>query len=48
MKVYIINRMYAGSYINDKLGGEFINLLHDDNNKNYIFINPSGFIDKKI
>lgn len=47
MKVYIINRMYAGSYINDKLGGEFINLLHDDNNKNYIFINPSGFIDKK-
>ena len=47
MKAYVIERMYAGSYINKKLGGEAINLLHDDHNNNYIFISPYGFIDKK-
>ncbi len=27
MKAYIINRMYAGSYISNKLGGGAINFL---------------------
>ena len=47
MRTFIINRMYAGSYISDKMGGEFLNLLHDDHENNYIFINPYGFIDYK-
>lgn len=47
MKTYIITRMYAGSYLSDNLGGEAINLLHDDHNHNYIFVGPYGFIDKK-
>lgn len=47
MKAYVIERMYAGSYISDKLGGEAINLLHDDHKNNYIFVGPYGFIDKK-
>ena len=47
MTRYVIARMYAGSYINEKLGGEAINLLHDDNGNNYIFVGPYGFIDQK-
>lgn len=47
MKTYVIARMYAGSYISEKLGGEAINLLHDDNGNNYVFVGPYGFIDKK-
>lgn len=47
MRTYVIARMYAGSYLNEKLGGEAINLLHDDNGNNYIFVGPYGFIDKK-
>lgn len=47
IRTFVIARMYAGSYINEKLGGEAINLLHDDNGNNYIFVGPYGFIDKK-
>lgn len=47
MKTFVICRMYAGSYIEDKMGGEIINLLHDDNGNNYVYVNPYGYIDKK-
>ena len=47
MRTYVIARMYAGSYIDSKLGGEAINLLHDDHGNNYVFVGPYGFIDKK-
>lgn len=47
MRTYVIARMYSGSYIDSKLGGEAINLLHDDNGNNYIFVGPVGFIDKQ-
>ena len=47
MKTYVIARMYAGTYLNENLGGEAINLLHDDNGNNYIFVGPYGFIDTK-
>ena len=47
MKTYVIARMYAGSYLEDNLGGEAINLLHDDHNNNYIFVGPYGFINPK-
>lgn len=46
MKTIVINRMYAGTYINNKLGGEIINLLHTDSGDNYVFVNPYGYINK--
>ena len=43
MESYIINRMYAGSYLDKNIGGgEAINLLHADDGVNYCFINPYG------
>ena len=47
MRTFVICRMYAGSYITSKMGGEIINLLHDDNGNNYVYVNPYGYIDKK-
>ena len=47
MRTIVITRMYAGSYLNDNLGGEAINLLHDDHNNNYVFVGKLGFIDPK-
>ena len=45
MKSIIINRMYAGEYLTKEIGGgEVINLLHADDQKNYCFINPIGMI----
>jgi hypothetical protein len=29
------------------MGGEIINLLHDDNGNNYIYVNPYGYINRK-
>lgn len=44
-KVIIINRMYAGEYLEKGIGGgEVINLLHSDNGTHYCFINPVGMI----
>ena len=49
METIILNRMYAGSYLDESenIGHEVINLFKDDNGSNYIYINPSGVIDKK-
>ena len=47
MRTYVITRMYAGEYLEHNLGGEAINLLHDDHNNNYVFVGKLGFIDKK-
>ena len=47
LKSFVICRMYAGEYITTKMGGEIINLLHDDNDNNYIYVNPRGYIAKK-
>lgn len=47
LKSFVICRMYAGEYISTKMGGEIINLLHDDNDNNYIYVNPYGYIAKK-
>lgn len=42
---YIINRMYAGDYLNgDNIGHEIINLFSDDLGDNYIYVNPLGLI----
>lgn len=47
MKTYVISRMYAGAYLEDNLGGEIINLLHDDYKNNYISVEPKGYIPEK-
>lgn len=47
METIILNRMYAGSYLEENIGHEVINLFKDDNGSNYIYINSSGAIDKK-
>ncbi len=47
MKSFIINRMYAGDYLTRGIGGgEVINLLHSDDEKNYCFINPVGMFNR--
>lgn len=47
MKSFIINRMYAGEYLTRGIGGgEVINLLHSDDEKNYCFINPVGMFNR--
>lgn len=49
-KKIILNRMYSGSYLeteNQNIGFEIINLVKDDNNKNYIYILPYGTIAKE-
>src|SRR5574344_1455932 len=40
----LLERMYVGSYLEDSLGHEVINLLQDDKGDNYIYILPSGII----
>lgn len=34
----IIERMYAGKYIDDNIGHEIINTFKTDNDENYIYI----------
>lgn len=42
---YIINRLYAGDYLNgNNIGHEIINLLSDDSGDNYIYVNQFGTI----
>ena len=49
MNTIILNRMYAGSYLDESenIGHEVINLFKDDNGSNYIYINPYGNINKE-
>lgn len=47
MKEILLNRMYVGTYLEDNIGHEVINLFKADNEKNYIYINPYGQLDKK-
>ena len=36
--VIILTRMYVGSYLQNHIGHEIINLFRDDNGNNYIYI----------
>lgn len=47
MKEILLNRMYVGSYLNDNIGHEVINLFKDDSGRNYIYVNPYGQLGKK-
>ena len=47
--VIILNKMYSGSYLTqaNNIGHEVINLIKDDNEDNYIYINPWGTMEKE-
>lgn len=47
MNTIILNRMYAGSYLDENIGHEVINLFKDDNGSNYIYLNPRGDVNKE-
>ena len=38
----IINRMYVGDYLSQNLGHEVINLIREDNERHYLYLNHSG------
>jgi len=38
----VLNKMFCGSYLNDNIGHEIINMYKDDNGDNYIYIQPYG------
>ena len=42
--VIILSRMYVGSYLEDNIGHEVINLFKADNGENYVYVNEDGKI----
>jgi len=46
----LINQLFAGSYLQEgtNIGHEVINIFRDDNDKNYLFITPSGNVKEHI
>lgn len=46
-EVIMLNRMYAGKYLEENIGHEVINLFKDDNGNNYIYINDDGYVNPK-
>ncbi len=47
METIILNRMYAGSYLDENIGHEVINLFKADDGSNYIYVNKDGRINEK-
>jgi hypothetical protein len=45
--VILLNNLFNGEYIKEKVGGEIINMYQSDNNNYYVYINPYGNIEKK-
>lgn len=46
-KEIVLNKMFVGSYLNDNIGHEIINLYKDDKGDNYIYLQALGNFDKK-
>lgn len=48
MKKILINQLFSGEYLKEgfNIGHEIINLFCDDNGNNYIFVTPSGIVNK--
>ena len=44
--VIVLNRMFSGSYLDENLGHEIINLFLCDNGKHYVYLNDYGTFDK--
>ena len=40
----LINRIYSGAYLKDRLGHEAINLVADDRGRQWCYINPNGLL----
>ena len=45
--VILLNNLFNGEYIKEKVGGEIINMYQSDNDKYYIYVNPYGNINNK-
>ena len=45
--VIVLNRMFSGSYLEENIGHEIINLYQSDNGENYIYLSPDGNFDAK-
>jgi hypothetical protein len=45
--VILLNNLFNGEYIKEKVGGEIINLFQSDNGGFYVYANPYGNIEKK-
>jgi len=45
--VILLNNLFNGEYIKDKVGGEIINMYQSDNGNHYIYVNPYGNIHKQ-
>ena len=43
----ILTRMYVGTYLQNNIGHEVINLFKADNGNNYIYVNKDGRINPK-
>ena len=43
----IVNRMFSGTFLENELGHEAINLFRADNGEHYIYVNPYGIISKQ-
>ncbi|MDP8099439.1 PD-(D/E)XK nuclease family protein [Pasteurella atlantica] len=43
----LLNNLFNGKYIEEKIGGEIINMYQADNGNHYVYVNPYGNIDKK-
>ena len=38
----VLNRMFAGNFLNNHIGHEIVNMYKDDHGRNYIYIQPYG------
>lgn len=45
--VILINNLFNGEYVKEKVGGEVINLYQSDNGGYYVYVNPYGNVEKK-
>lgn len=45
--VILLNNLFSGEYIKEKVGGEIINMFQSDNDKHYVYVNPYGNISKE-
>ncbi|MEZ5002137.1 MAG: PD-(D/E)XK nuclease family protein [Chitinophagales bacterium] len=45
--IILLNNLFNGEYIKEKVGGEIVNIYQSDNGRYYIYVNPYGNIDKK-
>ena len=45
--VILLNNLFNGEYIKEKVGGEMINMYQSDNNNYYVYVNPYGNIEKR-